>query len=424
MQRVLVIDQNEQPLMPCHPARARELLNKGRAAVYRRYPFTIILKDRAGGDTQPVAFKVDPGAKTSGLALVADFKRGKRCIWAGELTHRGLIIRDKLLKRRQLRRGRRGRKTRYRPARFMNRTRPKGWIAPSLKSRVENVWTWLKRLNRYAPISAIAMELVRFDTQKMENPEISGTEYQQGELMGYEVREYLLEKWGRKCAYCGAKDTPLEVEHIVPKSRGGSNRVSNLTLACRKCNQKKGSQTAVEYGHPTIQAKAKRPLKDAAAVNSTRWALYERLKLTGLSIEVGTGGRTKFNRSKQGYPKTHWLDAMCVGKSAAAVHVSEKMQPLLIQAKGRGSRQMCRTDKYGFPRTKPKSVKRVHGFQTGDMARATVPKGKYVGTHVGRVTGVRADGYLALSTTGGAFKWIYFQQLHRHDGYSYSTAIA
>ncbi|MEO1643878.1 MAG: RNA-guided endonuclease IscB, partial [Chloroflexota bacterium] len=380
MQHVFVVDKTKEPLMPCHPARARELLKKGKAAVFRQYPFTIILLEREGGDTQETQVKVDPGSKTTGLAVVANFKRGLRCIWAGELTHRGLQIRDNLLKRRQLRRGRRSRKTRYRQPRFENRSRPKGWLAPSLKSRVDNVLTWVQRLMRFVPVTHLAQELVRFDTQAMQNPEISGVEYQQGALMGYEVREYLLEKWGRTCAYCGIRDVPLEIEHIIPKSRGGSNRVSNLTLACHACNQEKGNQTAIEYGFPKIQAQAKKPLRDASAINSTRWALFEQLKQLGLPLEVGTGGRTKYNRRQQNYPKTHWLDAVCVGESGEAVFMHDMLSPLIITAMGRQSRQMCRVDKYGFPRTSAKGTRMVKGFQTGDMVKAVVTKGKKIGT--------------------------------------------
>ena len=146
MQRVLVIDKTKKALMPCHPARARELLTSGKAAVYRRFPFTIILKEREGGDVQPVALKIDPGSKTTGLALVADFKSGKQVVWGAELTHRGQSIRDALLSRSQQRRFRRQRHTRYRPSRFLNRAKPKGWLAPSLKSRLDNIWTWVVRL--------------------------------------------------------------------------------------------------------------------------------------------------------------------------------------------------------------------------------------------------------------------------------------
>ncbi len=139
--------------------------------------------------------------------------------------------------------------------------------------------TWVKRLVRYCPVTSIALELVRFDTQALQNPEISGAEYQQGRLFGYEVREYLLEKWGRKCAYCGKENTSLEIEHIQPKSKGGTDRVCNLTLACHQCNQKKGDKLMEDFLKKKtdllnkIKSQAKAPLRDAAAVNATRWAL-------------------------------------------------------------------------------------------------------------------------------------------------------
>jgi len=422
MQRVFVVDKNKEPLMPCHPARARELLDKGKAAVYKQLPFTIILLEREGGETQDIEVKVDPGSKTTGIAIVAHFKGGLRCIWSAELHHRGHIIRDNLLKRRQLRRGRRSRKTRYRPARFNNRKRPDGWLPPSLQSRIDNILTWVRRLCCSAPVTYLIQELVRFDTQKIQNPEISGVEYQQGELMGYEVREYLLEKWKRTCAYCGIQSVPLEVEHIIPKSRGGSNRVSNLTLACRDCNQEKGNLTASEFGFPQIQARAKQPLRNATAINSSRWALFEQLRQMGLPLAVGTGGQTKFNRTRQNYPKTHWLDAVCVGESGADVFVHASMQPLIITAEGRQSRQMCRVDQFGFPRTGAKQSRIVKGFQTGDTVKAIVTKGKKIGTYVGRVA-VRASGFFNIKTHQGMVQGIshkYCSIRHYLDGYSYS----
>jgi 5-methylcytosine-specific restriction endonuclease McrA len=420
MQRVLVIDKNKKALMPCQPARARELLKSGKAAVHRRFPFTIILKERDGGDTQPIVLKIDPGSKTSGLALVADFQSGKRVIWGAELTHRGQQIRDALLSRRQQRHSRRQRHTRYRQARFLNRAKPKGWLPPSLQSRIDNLWAWAVRLAWRCPITSLSQELVRFDMQLIENAEISGVEYQQGELQGYEVREYLLEKWNRMCAYCGKKDIPLEIEHIIPKTRGGSNRVLNLSLACHTCNQKKGDQTAAEFGHPDIQAKAKQPLKDAAAVNATRWALFERLKLTSLPIEAGTGGRTKFNRLRQGYPKAHWIDAACVGESGGSVVLNPGQVVLLIKATGHGSRQMCRTDEYGFPIRHRLRQKRHFGFQTGNMVKAIVTTGKYAGTYVGRVA-CRATGYfdVATPTEKATVSHKHLKTLHHSDGYTY-----
>jgi len=255
----------------------------------------------------------------------------------------------------------------------------------------------------------------------MQSPEISGVEYQQGELQGYEVREYLLEKFGRRCVYCGAEKIPLQIEHILPKSRGGTDRVSNLTLACEACNQKKGNQTAEEFGSPQVQSQARKPLKDAAAVNTTRWALYRRVQETGLPVEVGTGGRTKYNRSIRELPKTHWLDAACVGASTPEVLNVEGIRPLIISSTGRGSRQMCRMDKYGFPRTSAKKFKRVHGFQTGDMVKAVVPTGKKAGTYIGQVS-VRASGNFNLKTKSGTLQGISYRHckmLHRADGYVY-----
>jgi hypothetical protein len=416
VQRVFVVDRDRKPLMPCHPARAKELLDKGKAAVYRRYPFTIILKERAGGDVQPLAFKTDPGSVTTGIVLVAGFKRGTTVVWAEELRHRGRSIRAALLSRKTLRCGRRYRHCRYRQARYNNRRKSDGWLPPSLESRIANIMTWLGRIRLFAPVSSVSLELAKFDTQLMENPEISGVEYRQGELQGYEVREYLLEKWGRKCAYCGAKDVPLQIEHIVPKSRGGSYRISNLTIACEPCNIAKGTKTAAEFGHPEIQAKAKESLKDAAAMNAIRWALYGRMKKTGLHVECATGGRTKFNRTRLGLPKAHWIDAACIGVSGESVIVPI-LVPLRAKAIGHGKRQRCRTDAFGFPKVHAKRAKTFHGWRSGDMAKAVIPKGKYAGTVIGKVT-VRQRPSFGIGRIGVNPK--YLRRWHRSDGYEYS----
>src|SRR5690554_2808708 len=284
---VFVWDKHKQPLMPCSEKRARLLLQRGRAVVHKRYPCTIRLKDRVGGETQPLRLGIDPGSKTTGLALMRESNCEQRHVLC-------------------------------------------------------------------------LFELVRFDTQKLDNPEISGVEYQQGTLLGYEVREYLLEKWGRECAYCGEQNTPLEVEHIHPKSKGGSNRISNLTLACTPCNQSKGNLPlqvffqqdkglkkrlkkngkSVDKQLEQVLKQCKKPLRDAAAVNATRWALYQALKETGLPVKTGTGGQTKFNRSQLGIPKTHALDAACVGVVESLT--GWQRPTLTIKATGRGSYQRTR----------------------------------------------------------------------------------
>ncbi|GJL52947.1 MAG: hypothetical protein NPIRA02_00790 [Nitrospirales bacterium] len=424
MNLAFVLSSTKKPLMPCSPARARRLLKAKRASVFCRQPFTIILKDRASGKTQSIAWQLDPGSRTTGMALVGEFpEQGRMMQWASELHHRGHRIREKILARRVARRKRRFRKTRYRAPRFLNRRRPEGWLPPSLQSRVDNVMSWTLKIQRRVPITSIAMELVRFATQHLMNPEVTGIEYQRGELFGYEVREYLLEKWNRICAYCRTTDVPLEIEHLIPRSRGGSNRVSNLTLACTPCNQRKGNQTAQEFGYPQLMKQASQPLRDAAAVNSTRLALYDNLKKLGVDLSVCSGGRTKYNRIQQGYPKTHWIDAACVGVNGIQVHLDPKTQPLNITATGRGTRQVVKTDAFGFPRTQAGRVKRVRGFQTGDLVQLTQPHGKYAGRWIGALSSVRRTGKFDLKTTRGivtapASRFTLFQ---RAGGYIYAA---
>ena len=460
MNSIFVIDTEKRPQPPVHPALARRLLSDGKAAIWRRYPFTLILKTVAEEPQREPALrvKIDPGSRTTGLAVVDDATG--ELVWAAELAHRGHHVKKLLDARRAIRRGRRSRKTRYRPARFNNRCRggnchgcggnparnkslcrpcaakPRSernpqlavkWLPPSLMTRVHNIDTWVRRLRSVAPVSAISVETVRFDTQKMENPEISGVEYQQGTLLGYEVREYLLEKWQRTCAYCKAKNVPLEIEHIVPRSRGGSNRITNLAMSCHDCNQTKGNKTAAEFGHPKVQAQAQMPLKDTAAVNATRYKIRDVLGAHGLPVEVGTGGRTKFNRTRRGLSKSHWADAACVGASTPERLIIRPGYPVTIKSMGPtgqslGKRQMCRT-KNGFPCSAPKSkAKRVNGFQNGDIVRADIPKGKHAGVHVGRVN-IRASGSFRLGKPDGSaigsVSWKLLTLLQRAGSYDY-----
>jgi 5-methylcytosine-specific restriction endonuclease McrA len=309
---------------------------------------------------------LDPGSKTTGMALCrvemgVDSSTGEitapvmHISFLMELVHRGQQIKDALKSRASLRRTRRNRNLRYRAPRFLNRGGDKtGWIAPSLMHRVLTTKTWVKRITKLAPVTHLAQELVKFDLQKMqaqaEGRDIAGVEYQQGTLFGYEVREYLLEKWGRQCMYCDKTGvSPADRTHPSPKAKGGSNRISNLGLACECCNIKKGSLDVRDFVKDSkrlsrILVQAKRPLKDAAAVNSTRWVLFNTLKATGLPVAIGTGGQTKFNRTRLGIAKGHALDAACVGDVG---DVRRPAQPVLqVKCNGRGSRCRTRVDAY------------------------------------------------------------------------------
>lgn len=436
--------------MPCSEARARKLLAAGRARVHRLFPFAIRLIDRhqETSKLQPMRLSLDPGSKVTGMALARmeeqiNPQSGEisapvmHISFLMELLHRGQAIKDGLQARAAMRRARRGRHTRYRASRFLNRSKPQGWLAPSLRHRVDTTLSWVNRLRILAPITHLAQELVRFDTQLIQAQAegrqdfgIEGADYQRGTLAGVEVGEYLLAKWNRRCAYCDKQGVPLQKEHIVPKARGGSNRVSNLTLACGPCNQEKGAMDIREFlaKQPQrlarILAHAKAPLKDAAAVNNTRWALLQRLKDTSLPVSTASGGQTKFNRTRFDIPKTHALDAACVGQVG---DVRRPAQPSLqVKCMGRGTRQRTRLDKYGFPRGYLMREKSVQGFRTGDMVKANVPaSSKKAGIHTGRVA-VRKTGSFNIQTLVDG-KNVVIQGishrccrvLARGDGYSY-----
>jgi hypothetical protein len=415
-----VLAPDRTPLMPCRAVRARELLSLGRASVFHTTPFVIVLHEAAAGTTMPIELRIDPGSRVGGLALVADYPGGSSVVWAAEIEHRGLSVHEKMEARAAQRRGRRHRKTRYRPPRFNNRKRSPGWLAPSIETRLCNVVTWARRLCTWCPVTSIAVEDCLFDTQRMENPDISGVEYQQGRLWKARLREYVLAKYGRKCAYCGRSGpgVRLELDRVIPGAQGGTYIVSNCVIACRECNQKKGARTAAEFGHPDIHVDPKF-LRDAAAVNTTRHIIVERLAALGLPITKGDAGLTKYNRTEQGYRKAHWIDAACVGDRGGNVWLNPQRSFLRITSKGHGSRQMVQNDGEGFPRRTaagtpyaPKGKGLVHGFKTGDIVRTDDGR-------VGRVT-VRHRGR-PFMVGGRDVSRAMCQAVQFGDGYDYAT---
>lgn len=423
---ISVLDRDGKPLMPCTAKRARLLLTRRRARVLRMQPFVIQMKDRSESDCefQPMTVKLDPGSKKTGIcvARISAPKQISVCRLM-DLEHRSLAIKKKLTQRAMLRRNRRSRKTRYRPSRFLNRTKPKGWLAPSLKSRVDSTLAWVKRLCRWYPVSELAVERVRFDMQKMQNADINGIEYQQGELYGYEVREYLLEKWNRTCAYCGTTTSSrLEVEHVIPRSKNGSGRISNLVLACHDCNQRKGNLPIEEFlKHDQSRLKLilnqlKTGLRDVGAVNSTRNKLFSELLKLGLPVEAGTGGQTKYNRIRLNIPKTHASDAACVGEVEEVKNWLTRILHVKCTGRGRYSRTLM--NKFGNPRAFLMKTKRVFGFQSGDLVEITKQK-TFEKFFVYII--VRSRGVFQAIKNGFAFEfsWRICRKIQSHDGYTY-----
>ncbi len=425
------------------PPRTRtRTAHEGRAVVARQAPFTIRLKDRTFTDSEVdgVQLRIDPGSKGTGIA-VTDVKTEpaedgttitvRRGLISIELEHRGEQIHQSMRERANYRRRRRSANLRHRPRRFDNRTRVKGWLPPSLRHRVDTTLSNARRLCQWAPVTEIHVERAAFDTHAMSaGKSLTAAEYQHGTLAGTEIREYLLAKWDRSCAYCGVTGVPLNIDHIHPRSRGGSSRISNLTLACVPCNQAKGATTVEDFlaQEPGRLAKVLRdagtPLQDAGAMNSTRWQLTDALHTLDVPVHAWSGGRTKWNRIANGLGKSHTLDALAIGHLDHAggdgiVRIAQEV--CIVKATGRGKYARTTPDRFGFPRLQRPRTKLHHGYATGDLVQAHVPRGKWMGVWVGRIA-VRTNGQHRLTTLAGRFDVSHrnLRLLQRADGYSYA----
>ena len=403
-------------------AEARILIRKKLAVIHKIYPFTIRLRDNScGSDDKTYTVKIDPGSKTTGIAIV-DNKDS--VVMLAEIEHRGHLIKRNLGKRRAVRNSRRQRKTRYRAARFLNRTRPQGWLAPSIRSRANNVINFIKKYKKLININKVMIENVSFDVAQMSfNTKLWGNAYQQGPLYQNKLRSFIFNRSNNKCVYCGAKAT--EIDHIIPRAKGGTNSTYNLVASCRACNQMKSNLTLKAFGKMMnkdySRLEPKKLPKDAAIVQSSRNYMVREITKLVSDTTTHDAWMTQYNRDQLGLPKQHYYDALSVGEVPNKFNfLTDKI--LLISAKGRGSRQMCRMDKYGFPRTSAKVSKSVRGFQTGDIVRAIVTEGLKKRTYLGRVA-VRSSGYFDIQTKTQVIEGIgykYCRIIQRGDGYLYN----
>ena len=243
-----VFSSDGQPIMSCHPARARKLLAKGRAVPHHvKGIFGIRLLDdpRADCQVQDVGLNTDPGSDTTGFAVTTDDDGQRTVLAAVELKHRARAIRATMTRRRQFRSNRHG-QLRYRAPRFNNRHRKPGTLPPSVDSLRSDTMRVVNTLCRIYPISSISVERNKFDPQLMANPDISGIEYQHGTLFSWQVRAYVLERDGARCAYCRRGNVRLELDHVRPRATG-SDRVDNLVASCRDCNVNKTNQPVEQF---------------------------------------------------------------------------------------------------------------------------------------------------------------------------------
>lgn len=290
--------------MPCKEAKARKLLKQNKAIIAKYEPFAIQLTFECENQTQEVSLGVDAGSKHVGISVTTE----KDVLYEADVELRNDIV-DKLSSRREARRTRRNR-LRYRPARFNNRvhSKHKGWLAPSIEQKINSHIQVIKRLHQILPISKIVVETAQFDIQKIQNPDIEGEQYQQGNQMGFwNVREYVLFRDNHKCQYCKgkSKDSRLNVHHIESRKTGG-NSPSNLITLCETCHN--------DYHQGKIQLNIKRgnSFRDAAFMGIMRKTLLLRLMEIYPNVQETFGYITKNTRIENSLPKEHYVDARCI----------------------------------------------------------------------------------------------------------------
>lgn len=314
---VYVLNQNGQPLMPTkNYAKVRVLLKQGKAKVVNKCPFTIQLLYSSTNYTQKVTLGVDSGSKHIGVSATIKDK----VLFEADVELRNDIV-DLLSTRRELRRSRRNRKTRYRKPRFNNRRRKDGWLAPSVKQKIDSHLTMVSKVCKILPISNIVVEVASFDIQKIKNPTISGTDYQQGEQLDFwNVREYVLFRDGHICQCCKgkSKDKILNVHHIESR-KTGSDAPNNLITLCETCHKgyHKGTVKLPKTIHRGMS------IRDATFMGVMRWAFYNKLKKTYPNVSLTYGYITKNTRIENGLPKDHYIDARCIGGNPNAVSNGE-----------------------------------------------------------------------------------------------------
>ena len=330
---VYVQDIDGKPMMPTtRHGKVRRLLKANKATVVNLCPFTIQLTYKSTDHKQPVTLGIDAGAKHIGFSATTE----KEELFACETILRTDIV-DLLSTRSQNRRTRRSR-LRYRKPKFNNRvfSKKKGWVAPSVKQRIDSHLNEVNEIHKILPITKIVIEAAQFDTHKMKNPNISGIDYQNGEQLGFwNVREYVLFRDGHKCSYCKgkSKDLILNIHHIESRKTGGDSP-SNLITLCETCHK--------EYHKGNIDLKVRRgkSLCGAAIMGIMKWRLYDELKSRYSNVSMTFGYITKYNRIKYGIEKSHTSDAFVISKNFNAKRIECQYLKRLVRRHNRQIHKM------------------------------------------------------------------------------------
>jgi N6-L-threonylcarbamoyladenine synthase len=394
---VYVLSVNGKPLMPCKEAKARHLLKENKAAVVSREPFTIKLNFECDNQVQPVTLGVDAGAVHIGLSASTE----KAELYSCEIVLRTDIT-DLISTRREMRRARRNRKTRYRKPRFLNRVKAKkkGWLAPSVMQKINAHLKVVDNACKILPITKIVVETASFDIQKIKNPEINGIEYQQGEQLNFwNVREYVLWRDNHTCQHCHgkSKDNILNVHHLESRKTGG-NAPNNLITLCETCHKK--------YHEGKIKLKQKRgqSFKAEAFMGIMRWAFWDKLKsiYPTLDIKNTYGYITKNTRIRLGLPKAHNIDAYCIAGNVQAERLNYFLYQKQVRKHNRQIHKM--TTNKGGTRKRNQAPFEMHGFRLFDKVKCK--SGKYKGKdlkgEIGFVFARRTDGYFYVRKLDGS----------------------
>jgi len=352
---VYVINKNENPLMPCKEAKARHLLRDKKAKVVKKVPFTIQLLFDCEENVQPISLGIDAGSKHIGVSATTENK----VLYEADVELRNDIV-DLISTKREARRTRRNRKTRYRKARFYNRKREEGWLAPSVRQKIETHLQVVRDVYKILPVFKITVETASFDIQKIKNPDIQGEEYQHGDQLNFwNIREYVLWRDSHTCQCCKGKsgDKILNVHHIESRKTGG-NAPNNLITLCETCH------TGYHKGSVILPKSIKRgaSFKDAAFMGIMRWTFYGELKKNYPNVHMTFGYITKNNRIKNGLPKDHFIDARCISgnplaKTSGTVYYQKKVRRHnrkiykdKILKEGIVKRNQCSYEMFGFHR--------------------------------------------------------------------------
>lgn len=376
---VYILNKNGEALMPCKPQKARKLLKEKKAKVVNRTPFTIQLLYGSSGYKQPVNLGVDAGSQYIGLSATTKDKE----LFKAEVELRQDI--SKLLEnRRSLRRSRRNRKLRYRPARFNNRGK-KGKVTPSIQHKIDSHITIIRKVYSILPVVNIIVETAEFDTHKLKNPNINGKEYQNGEQKDfYNVKSAVLNRDNYTCQICGEKDTRLEVHHIQYRSKGGSNRMDNLVTLCSDCHDK------IHDGELEFNRNVK-SFKHASHMNIMRKRLVQSLKNEFGNVFETFGYLTKYYREKLGIVKSHCNDAFVISHNFDAEFLDVEF---LYRKVRRHNRQLHKSKpSKGGKRRRNQSNYIINGFRRFD-------KVLYNGVEC-FIFGKRSSGYFQLKTFDG-----------------------